>query len=390
MPRAKPTTTLTPMPSTNIELGKYVTLRARADGTHRVFFQVPARLRPSAWPSLIPLPQAGERTGDLRDAGQVAAIQRDAKALYDDLTAARDGLAKPARRTFDTLVRLYQESDAWTTLRPKTQKVYGTYLNHIKAWAAYRHEPDPSKTARGDVDTLLASFKDAPVTKKHVRKSLRLLMETTRSLGWRTDNPCDGIRLRTPKSRVDVWEQEDVDAYVAAAEDIGFKSIAGIILLEWEIGQRLTDVRGFRPGMEYDAGQGVFRFHQSKTDSYVTIPVSEALRARMEACAGNELFLFRDEITGSAYTEERLSKVFAQVRAVAVKAGARRLLLRWLRHSCVVQLNRAGCDVPQVASITGHSPAGAAKILATYMPRDNAVAWEAQAKRGLVERKVAG
>ena len=59
-------------------------------------------------------------------------------------------------------------------------------------------------------------------------------------------------------------------------------------------------------------------------------------------------------------------------------------VIRSLRHSCFVQLARAGCTIPQIALITGHSPFSAEQILAKYMPRDNEVAWDAQAKRGLI------
>lgn len=161
-------------------------------------------------------------------------------------------------------------------------------------------------------------------------------------------------------------------------------SIALIILLEWEIGQRLTDVRQFRQGMEYDRGLGVFSFEQSKTDEPVTIEISAMLRALLNEALGNQLFLFRNERTGKAYTENRLSQTFKWVRVAAIKAGGRALLLRQLRHSCIVQLARVGCTVPEIASITGHSLSSVHSILSTYLPRDSIVARNAQVKRGIV------
>lgn len=103
-----------------------------------------------------------------------------------------------------------------------------------------------------------------------------------------------------------------------------------------------------------------------------------------ESSSEGALFLFRDETTGKAYTEERPSKVFAVVRTAAVEKGARPLLMRWLRHSCVVQLARAGCEVPEIAAVTGHSLASVTSILETYLPRDKKVAENAQRKRGLI------
>ncbi len=60
--------------------------------------------------------------------------------------------------------------------------------------------------------------------------------------------------------------------------------------------------------------------------------------------------------------------------------------MRWLRHSCVVQLGRAECTVAEIASVTGHSPAGAASILSVYARRDSETANNAQVKRGIVAR----
>lgn len=389
----------TPMPSVKLELGKYVTTRPRRDGTQRVFFQVPARLRPLDWPSLIPLPLNGARAGDLKDLAEVARIQADAQELYDRLQASRRGTSSTnvPRRSLRTLVRAYQNSAGWKRVKPITQKGYSTYINHILTWSETCEpaHPDPTRLTRSDIEGFLSLFDDKPVTRKHTRKVMRLVMDQAIALGWRETNPCDGIRLaKAPKSRALIWEQADVDAYVAAAEAPGHytehrRSIGLIVLLEWEIGQRLTDVRAFRPGSEYDAEAGVFRFYQSKTDSYVTIPISGRLKGLLREAADGKLFLFNNEKSGKAYTGERLSKTFAWVRTAAVKNGARPLLLRWLRHSCVVQLARAACTIPEIAAITGHSHASVTKILDVYLPRDNEVAWNAQEKRGLIASRSA-
>ena len=385
------------MPSALVDLGRYVTLRPRADGTQRVYFQVPARLRPSDWPSLIPLPIRAPRSGNLGDLVELARIKADAAKLYGELQQVRLGRERaptsPATgRTIRALVRAWQASSAYKDLKPRSQKHYGTYINHLLAWSETcdPQHPDPTLITRADVEGLLAAWDDAATTKKHVRKTMRLVMDQAVALGWRGDNPCDGIRLaKSPRSRAAVWEQGDVDLYVAAAEQIERPSIALMILMEWEIGQRLGDARLFRPGGEYDAEAGVFRFWQEKTQSYVTIPISPRLRELLNDAAEGELFLFRNEETGKAYTEERLSKTFAWVRNAARKAGARYLQLRWLRHSCVVHLARAGCTVPEIAAITGHSATTVTKLLDTYLPRDNLVAWNAQEKRGLVARESA-
>lgn len=379
------------MPSVELELGKYVTLRPRADGTARVYFQVPKRLAPPDWPSLIPLPRSAPRTGNLADLAEVERIRKDAAALLTQLHAARLGrtVSDGAKNDFKALIRFWQNSQTWGEMKPRTHKHYGTYLNHIRTWAEIaKPEPDPATLNRAGVDGLLSLFDDQPVTKKHVRKTMRLLMEEAIGRGWRTNNPCDGIRLKkAPKSKAGIWEEEDVAIYAQAAEELGFASIALIIHLEFEIGQRLTDVRMFRPGAEYKPDRGLFEFDQEKTDNPVAIEVSDRLRKLLSEASKGTLLLFKDESTGKGYSEERLSKVFIKVREHAETKGARYLQLRWLRHSCVVHLARAGCEVPEIAAVTGHTPAGVYRILATYLPRDSKVARNAQIKRGLIAKE---
>jgi hypothetical protein len=355
--------------------------------TARVYFHVPARLRPAGWPATIPLPRSGGRSGNLGDTREVAAIRADARALLAELERMRTGGAPPSRpRSLRALVDAWQTSSVWPA-NEKTAAGYEFYARRVLVWEQCQPSSriDPSRLTRTEIEDFLALFNDRLPTKKHVQVVLRMVMDQAIAKGWRTDNPAARIKIKVPTSKAQVWEQSDVDVYVATARAMGRDSIALIVLLEWEIGQRLTDVRAFRAGAEYDAATGVFRFAQSKTDSYVTIPVSATLRDLLAPAVKGELFMFRDEVTKRAYDEGRLSKVFRQV---ADAVGGRHLLLKWLRHSCVVQLARNGCTPLEIAAITGHAIASVVQILSVYLPRDNEVAWNAQVKRGLVEKRI--
>jgi len=371
-----------------LTLGKYVVVKKRVDGTARVYFQVPDRLRPSDWSPAISLPREGRWRGDLTDAREIAAIQQDAAALYESLTNARRGVDdKAPERSLENLVLAWKASSYWPANKT-TAKGYQHYADQITSWSESRRYPDPTKLTRDDIEKFLAAFNDRPSTKKHLLQVFRMIMDQAVAKAWRTDNPCAGMRVKVETSRALIWEQEDVDMYVKQAKRMGRDSIALIILLEWEIGQRLTDVRAFRPGAEYMPQEGVFRFWQSKTQSYVTIPVSEDLRDLLGPHGEGHLFLFRDEVTGKAYEETRLSKVFGQVRKAVAKSRPmeklKPLKLKWLRHSCVVQLARHECTPLEIAAITGHAVGSIVSILSVYSPRDNQVAWNAQVKRGIV------
>lgn len=326
----------------------------------------------------------------------MARIRADAERLYAELTNARNGGAigvDPDARTLTTLIADWKASQEWKDNKPRTNRGYEESLKEIGYWVE-ADNPDPTKITAMDVEAFLGIYDDRPTTRYHVRKALRLVMKQAVRRKWRTDNPVDEVRVAMPKSRVVIWEQADVDLYVWAAIAAGNPDLAAIILTEWEIGQRLTDVVLFRRGGEYLPAEGVFSFSQSKTAENVTIPVSDRLRAVLAYIKRDgSPYLFHDHATGRPFRDVmRLSHVFADVRVRFVidadgeplVDGGRHLALRAIRHSCVVDLARSSCEIPEIASITGHSPASAAEILKTYLPRDSRVAANAQRKRGLI------
>lgn len=381
------------MPSVKLELGKYVTLRARKEGTHRVFFQVPARLLPPGWLTLIPLPIKGPRTGDLTNASEVRRIQNDAAALYAKLLVDRSAVVAPvaATRSIPDLNRLWQATQAFKSTVARTQRNYAVSAALIEAWSASVNHPPVAAMRSDKVEAFLAIYDDRPSTKKHILVVLRLMLAYAVKLGWRSDNPAEGIKISIPKSRVAIWEAEDVELYAAAFIAAGRASIAAMIRTQWEIGQRLTDVCLFQYGGQYSDNQGVFRFKQSKTDSPVSIPISEQLGALLRACRQDgALYLFVDEATGRPWREAQLSNAFAYVRDrhILPEGGPHRVL-RVLRHSCVVQMARAGCEIPEIAAVTGHGLSSVTTILSHYLPRDDQVARNAQIKRGLIKRETA-
>lgn len=371
----------TPMPSVQLDLGRYVTLRPRRDGTFRVLMEVPARLRPSGWSPAIPLPVDGPRTGDLTNASEMARIKADADSLYARLLRQRMGRDEPAtsRRDFPRLVREWQASQHFKAKRPKTQKGYAYHAGLVLDWSEASQNPPVETVSRKAIEGFLALYDDRPTTRRHVKVVLKMLLDHAVAMEWRADNPAEKIVVAAPETTVTIWEVEDVRREAWACAAAGQATIAALIFTIWEIGQRITDARLFRRGADYVPADAAFRFWQSKTGSYVTIPVSDDLRAMLATVADDDsLYLFRDAATGKPWAEDRLGHVFAAIRTRPA------LQLRALRHSCVVQLARAGCTVPEIASITGHTPFSVEQILAKYLPRDNEVAWNAQRKRGLI------
>lgn len=386
----------TPMPSVKLDLGRYVTLRRRVDGTYRVLMEVPARLRPSGWSPAIPLPVKTERPdgtylarkGDLSDELEIRAIREDAADLYRRLNRARIGSAPAAeapKRDLPTLNRAWQLSQGFKAKKPRTQQGYAYHAGLIEDWSrASGHKPVAGLN-HDVIERFLALYDDRPTTRRHVKIVLKMLLDHAIRLGWRTDNPAAHFKMKAPKSRLTLWEHRDVMAGAWACIMAGQAPLAALLLTEWEIGQRLTDTRSFRWKAEYQPEDGAFRFWQEKTQQYVTVPVSDALRGLLDCIYDKDsLFLFVDRTTGRPFTEQRLGHIWIDIRRDYDLNPA--LQVRALRHSCVVQLARAGVGIPGICSITGHTLKSAHQILETYLPKDNALAWEAQRKRGLIAR----
>lgn len=389
------------MKSIQHDLGKYVILRPRKDGTMRALFEVPARLRPAGWPPTIALPLDTPRTGDFaRHPDEQLRVMNDAQMLNRRLDEERgQRVTGDSARTFATLLRQWRRTQAYKALKPRTQRGYEKTVRYIEAWSKAKGQPDPTKMKKAAVENFLADFDDRPTTRRMVKVVLKMVMDQAIDLGWRSDNPVAKIKSAMPKTRVGIWEAADVDLYAWACLAIGQPDMAALLYTQWEIGQRLTDCYLFRYGEEYAGGR--FAFEQSKTEERVSFPVSARLQGLLAANRrpGKE-YLFEDARFDRPYIRRigarieaddiAAAKVFAMARRVAIEHGGRSLKLKWLRHSCVVDLARSGAEIPEIVSITGHTLASAHNILQRYLPRDSRVAENAQRKRGLIGKESDG
>jgi integrase len=81
--------------------------------------------------------------------------------------------------------------------------------------------------------------------------------------------------------------------------------------------------------------------------------------------------------TGRAYTKRYFA---AQWEATCKAAGIRGLHFHDIRGTMVTMLAEAGCSVPEIASITGHSLRTAQQILEKYLAKTSKLAANAIAK----------
>lgn len=80
------------------QLGPYVVIKPRKDGTYYVYQFVPLIHRPKGWRATIPLPLDEPRTGNLRDRTEFKRIQVDAAALHRTMMKERVAEARQGGR----------------------------------------------------------------------------------------------------------------------------------------------------------------------------------------------------------------------------------------------------------------------------------------------------
>ncbi|WP_045318841.1 MULTISPECIES: hypothetical protein [Brevundimonas] len=155
--------------------------------------------------------------------------------------------------------------------------------------------------------------------------------------------------------------------------------MARLLLTQWEIGQRLQSVRLFRYGHQYE--NGCFFYKCVKTGREVRIQVMNP-RARevLDASYKYGAYMFPRTLDGKPFTGVELTKAFTRIRK-QLRGFDQKLQLRQLRHTVVLELALAGCNIPEIASITSHSLETVHHTLKHYLSKNTELANRAMEKR---------
>ena len=184
-------------------------------------------------------------------------------------------------------------------------------------------------------------------------------------------NPCAKGGKLYQGTRIDkVWSDEDVERFLRIAPP--YLRLA--MLLAINTGQRQGDLLRL-PWSAYDGT--TIKMKQRKTGAYVPIPVSDALRAALDAASKRSPIILTSS-EDKPWSESGFQSAWGKA---TMRAGIRGLTFHDLRGTAVVTLARAGCNEVEIYSITGHKPSDVRAILtAHYLPRDAEVASNAIAK----------
>lgn len=201
-------------------------------------------------------------------------------------------------------------------------------------------------------------------------------------------NPAQRIQMQQSKPRLRVASRAEIDAMVAAADDLGLPHIGDAIIMGVWTGQRQGDrlmaqMKGKLNGRRY--------FRQSKTGAIVSIPETPRLEERLEAARKRRAAagiispsVILNEATGRPFQQKAYNVQYRRVRDHAVQMSGIQTLTTLndqdLRDTAVTWLANADSTLPQICAITGHSLQSATTIMKHYLAINPALADSAMAK----------
>lgn len=282
--------------------------------------------------------------------------------------------------SLNAVFRAFEQSSDYTSLSDRTRKDYAKHLKHIEAEFG-----DFPVSALGDRRTRgeFLAWRDRVGTSSERTADYRFAI-FARILAWALDrglvmaNPCKRPGRLYRGSRAEfIWRDAEEAAFYAKAPEHLHLALR---LALWT-GQRQGDLIK----LAWKAYDGThIRLAQNKTRSKtgkrrlkrVVIPVGAPLKVALDAlqasyaAEGKELpETILVTMRGSKWTSDGFR---ASWRKGCAKAGVAGLTFHDLRGTIVTRLAIAGCTIPQIATITGHSLKDVEAILdAHYLMRDS-------------------
>lgn len=311
-------------------------------------------------------------------------------------------LKKATQRSYDAALDYI---DVWLGPLPARSITEAIVLERLKAISRQVHTEGPHK-GRRKVATALG-----------IGRVGRMLFHASRTLVapehpcyiGKAANPWANLRARDQRQVPTLWTREGRDLIIAAAAKLEWLSIATAIRINWWLGQREADILAL--GHNFNPAD-VLNVIQGKTAGSVHLPVGlvpeiadavAELRQSQRERLQSGVKLLIDERNGLVWDEHRFRKAFQDVRLCAVEEALwqirhkapgwegrddawvtthlRELTYMRLRHTVVTMLYRAGCSIPEIAAITGHTLSSVTSIIERYGLRDMITAGNALQKR---------
>jgi integrase len=282
-------------------------------------------------------------------------------ARYHELMADKPepsqiGSDRVVPRSIRALAINYYDSAAFKALKPITKNVYHHIIDR------FCREIDPTGRPFGDmsavtiksrhIEKLMEARADQPDSANGLRKVLREMMKVAKKLEWRDDDPTQGVKTIKPKNISGYHRWTDVEvAIFEALYAVGSKERLAMALGLYT-GQAREDVALMGEQHITDGALNwVRKKTEQKTGLELTIPIHPELRRIIDATpSGHLTFVVKEN--GAPFTRGGFGNWF---KAACRKAGLPHCSFHGLRKAASSRLADAGCDVIEIAAITGHA-----------------------------------
>jgi integrase len=266
--------------------------------------------------------------------------------------------------TFHKLIDTYLDSNEFTALRKRSKADYRRHLDRIRAkFGSMPLAAVEDPRARG----IFKEWRDE-LAKASIRQADYTWMVLARTLSVSKDrgliavNQCEkGGRIYSSDRADIIWTAAHIETFCKSASPM----LQFALLLALWTGQRLGDLLT----LSWAAYDGTYiRLEQSKgarkgrAGPRVTIPVSKVLKAALDKAkqsARTTTILCTSR--GTPWTADGFQSSWGKAyKRAGLPAGVH---FHDLRGTAVTRLALAGCTVPQIAAITGHSLKDVEQIL---------------------------
>lgn len=297
-------------------------------------------------------------------------------AMVESLNAAADreraseGLLEG---TVAWAVEKYRQSPKFTERALATRRAYEPYMRSLEATlGGYMLD----ELSRGMVREIIDGIEGA-ARKHHCTAVLSRIVDIGRDYNYITHSLTDNLDLPATGKRERIWTADEEKAlFQACAGDARSEAATLGFMILFYTGQRVSDMRSMT-WVHYD-GQRV-AVVQRKTGARRKIKCHRVLKAALDDAAGRKRGLpIVAGPTGQAYTKEGWESVWKRLKAAAGLPGD--LQMRDIRRTAAVRLAEVGCELHEIAAVTGHSLQYLQVLFEVYLPKTTAMAENAIAK----------
>lgn len=257
---------------------------------------------------------------------------------------AHDRRRVPSPTNLSTLVTLYRGSSDFRRTKPGTRQEYDRYLDKIRMkFGCLSLDDLQQPSTRGLFKDWRDSLADKPRSADFAWMVLVRVLSFAKDRGMISVNIAErGGRLYRSTRRDRTWSDIDVAAFEAVAPP---QMRLAIQLALWT-GQRKGDLLRLS-WSDFDGSN--LRFTQSKTKARVLVPMGP-LASVLSSQQGNGAILRNSR--GARWTSDGFNTSW---RKCCAKAGITDLTFHDLRGTATTRMALAGCTVPEIAAVTGHS-----------------------------------